>query len=258
MPELSIIIPTLNGLRNLRPCLESIERHTRASHETIVMANACDEDTARFLDSRPGITSIRTVENRYFTDAVNAGIARASGRYVFLLNDDTVLLRDDWFDFYRRHLELDPRIAVVGPYWKNIEELPFGWIEPYATLYRREIFDRFGGLPRFDFSFVLWWSDIYHAYKLMRAGYYLLPLARPVVDTFVFHRRIGESGETVLSLKATLPRGCFEFPGKELMYRRLGIGSESELAGYYDGSVWDAGRALGMPTPAGERERATS
>jgi len=192
------------------------------------------------------VKSIRDTGNKFFTAAVNAGISHASGRYVFLLNDDTVLLREDWFPFYKRHLELNPRIAIVGPYWKNIDELPYGWIEPYATLYRREVFERFGGLPYFDFSFILWWSDIYHAYKLMRAGYYLLPLSRPVVDAFVFHRRIGESGRTVLSLKPSLPRECFNFHGKGVMYRRLGIESERDLAGYYGGAVWGAEDVLGM------------
>lgn len=253
MPELSIVIPTLNNLAHLVPCIESIRRTTRASHEIIVYANACDGATARYLDSLPDVVAIADPENRFFTDAVNAGIARARGRYVFLLNDDTVLRRDDWFEFYRRHLELDPRIAVVGPYWKNIEELPFGWIEPYATLYRREVFERFGGLPSFDRSFILWWSDIYHAYQLMRAGYYLLPLARAVVDVFVHHRRVGESGGTVLGLRPTLPRECFEFHGRALMYRRLGIASERQLAGYYRGTVWgpahvgEAGTGTAVP-----------
>jgi hypothetical protein len=135
---------------------------------------------------------------------------------------------------------------MVGPYWKNIDELPYGWIEPYATLYRRGLFDRLGGLPFHDRSFLLWWSDIYHAYKVMREGYYLLPLARPVVDAFVHHRRVGESGNTVLRLRPTLPRACFEFHGKTLMYRRLDITRESDLAGYYGGAVWEAERVHGF------------
>lgn len=238
MPELSIIIPTLNRLDNLVPCIESIRRYTSTSYEIIVYANSCDAPTAQYLDAQAGVKSLRDTGNRFFTEAVNLALSEATGKYVFLLNDDTIIRRGDWVDFYKRHLELDPRIAIVGPYWKNIDELPYGWVEPYATLYRREVFDRFGGLPFFDSSFILWWSDIYHAYKLMHAGYYLLPLARSVVDAFVFHRRIGESGDTVLRLKPTLPTECFQFHGKALMYRRLGIGNEADLAGYFGGRIW--------------------
>jgi GT2 family glycosyltransferase len=242
MTEVSIIIPTLNRVDNLAPCIESVRRHTRVAHEIIVYANRCDAAMASYLDRQPDLKAIRDTENRFFTPAVNRAIATATGRYVFLLNDDTVIRRPDWFAFYRQHLELDSRIGVVGPYWKNIEELPYGWIEPYATLYPRAIFERFGGLPYFDFSFVLWWSDIYHAYTLMNAGYYLRPLSRSVVDEFVHHRRIGESGATVLRLRPTLPRGCFHFHGKALMYRRLGVRSERDLVGYYGGDVWSPAR----------------
>ncbi len=245
MTELSIIIPTLNRLDNLVPCIESIKLRTSVDFEIIVYANACDRDTADYLDSAD-VRSIRDPENKFFTEAANRAIETATGRYVFLLNDDTVLLRDDWFAFYQRHLEIDPRIAVVGPYWKNIDELPYGWIEPYATLYRRDVLVSSGGLPYFDFSFVLWWSDIYHAYRLMRDGHYLLPLSRSVVDAFVHHRRVGESGDTVRRLKPTLPDECFHFHGKELMYRRLEIGDERDLAGYYDGAVWGPERTLGF------------
>ena len=245
MRDLSIVIPTLNRLDNLVPCIESIRRCTSVDHEIIVYANQCDQRTAAYLDSNSDVRSIRDPQNRFFTDAVNRAIQTATGRYVFLLNDDTVLRRDDCFEFYQRHLEIDPRIAVVGPYWKNIAELPYGWIEPYATLYRREIFEHLGGLPYFDVSFTLWWSDIYHAYKLMHAGYFLLPLARSVVDAFVFHRRIGESGDTVLRVKPTLPRECFEFHGKDLMYDRLSIRRDEDLAGYYGGTVWGPGHILG-------------
>lgn len=239
MIDLSIIIPTLNNLRDLTPCLDSIRRTTRVSHEVLVYANACTEETAHFLDRRADVRAICDSRNLYFTQAVNAALAEACGRYVFLLNDDTVILRDDWFDVYREQLELDSRIAMVGPYWKNIDELPYGWIEPYATLYRREAFEAFGGLPFHDASFVLWWSDIYHAYALMRDGFYLRPLARPLVDGIVHHRRVGESGATVLRLKPTLPEACFSFHGKTLMYERLGIESDARLAGYYEGVVWD-------------------
>lgn len=239
MPDLSIIIPTLNNVRDLAPCLESVRRTTRVSHEILVYANACTPETADFLEREPGIRPILDERNAYFTEAVNRAIAQARGRYVFLLNDDTVIRRDDWFDVYRHHLELDPSIAVAGPYWKNIDELPYGWIEPYATLYRRSIFEQFGGLPFHDESFVLWWSDIYHAYTLMKAGYHLRPLARPVVDSLVYHRRVGESGATVLKLKPRLPRECFAFHGKDLMYRRLGIAGDDDLAGYFEGEVFD-------------------
>jgi len=243
MLDVSIVIPTLNRLECLGPCIESIHRYTSVRYEIIVYANCCTRETAAYLHSARHVRAMIDSENRYFTEAVNRAIAQAHGRYVFLLNDDCVVLRPDWFAFYHGLLCLDRRIAMVGPYWKNIDELPYGWIEPYATLYPRQIFERFGTLPYFDDSFVLWWSDIYHAYKLMVAGYRPFPLQREVVDAFVHHRRAGESGDTVLSVKECLPRECFTFHGRDLLYRRLGISDDRELAGYFGGKVW-GGEAL--------------
>lgn len=238
MLDVSIVIPTLNRLDCLVPCIESIHRHTAVRYEIIVYANCCTRETAAYLRSARHVRAMIDNENRFFTEAVNRAIAQARGRYVFLLNDDCVVLRPDWFAFYQGLLRLDRRIAMVGPYWKNIDELPYGWIEPYATLYPRQIFERLGPLPYVDDSFVLWWSDIYHAYKLMAAGYHPFPLQREVVDSFVHHRRVGESGDTVLSAKERLPKECFTFHGRDLLYQRLGITDDRRLAGYYGGKVW--------------------
>jgi GT2 family glycosyltransferase len=239
LPFLSIIVPTLNRLDTLAPCLESIERSTHVRHEVIVCANECNEETAAFLDDRPQLRSIRTAHNRFFTAAVNDAIGMARGEYVFLMNDDCHVAELEWVDFYVSLLEVDPRIGVVGPHWKNIDELPWGWIEPYAAMYRRSIFDELGPLPHFDESFCLWWSDIYHAYRLMKHGYYLLPLERSLADSVVAHARpAGGHGETVLRMRETLPADCFEFHGKELMYERLGITDEACLAGYFGSRVW--------------------
>lgn len=231
--KLSIIIPTLNRVKELENCLRSIRATTDVVYEVIVYANECRDETLTLLQNFPEVQVIADSQNKFFTEAVNIAISKASGEYVFLLNDDTILLRTDWFEFYQSKLDLNPRIGAVGPYWKNISELPFGWIEPYASMYRRSIFEECGFLPFVDDSFVLWWSDIYHSYKLMKQGRYLYPLKRAVVDCYVQHLRVGESGDTVLAFKEKLSPECFNFHGKQLMYQRLGIGSDSELAGYY-------------------------
>ena len=71
-----------------------------------------------------------------------------------------------------------------------------------------------------------------------RDGYFLRPLARAVADAYVWHKRNGESGDTVQRLRPTLPADCFDFHGKALMYERLGIRRDEALAGYYGGVVW--------------------
>jgi glycosyltransferase involved in cell wall biosynthesis len=237
--SVSIIVPTHDNVTTLSGCIESILQHTSEPFELIVIDNSSTDHTAEYLDAKPGVILLRPGRNLFFTKAINLGLRHATGEFVFLMNDDCLVLRSDWLDFYASLLVRDPRIGAVGPYWGAIEELPYGWIEPYASMYPKQVFDELGELPFYDESFLLWWSDIYHSYKLMKHGRQLVPLARPVVERFVHHRREGESGETVRRMRPHLPRSCFEFHGKALMYKRLGIRGDDELAGYYGDRVWD-------------------
>jgi len=236
--KISIVIPTHNNLRSLKDCLHSVIANSIRPYEIIVLDNASADGTKEYLAGLPEVRYIRNRKNLFFTKAVNKGIAASGGKYIFCLNDDCVILRKDWQGFYLSCLKKNRKIGVAGPYWKNISELPFGWIEPYAALYPAEVFRKIGPLPYYDDSFLLWWSDIYHAYKLMSRDYLLLPLARPLVDSFIRHCRTGESGETVLKFKPRLAKECFSWHGKKVMYRRLGIKDEDRLCGYYQGKIF--------------------
>lgn len=238
--ELSIIIPTLNRRDTLVPCLESAIRNTNVDFEIIVYANSCEPETRDLLREYPGVRAIEDQENRFFTDAVNEAIIQSSGRFVFLLNDDCELRNAQWFPFYKALLDMDENIAMLGPHHHFPEILPYGWVEPFASMYRRETLDLIGLLPKFDDSFVLWWSDIYHSYHAMNMGMFPMALEPVLVDRFVEHKRCVESGDTVLQFRNVLPSECFEFHGKSLMYERLGIKDESRLAGLYGGRIWGA------------------
>lgn len=239
--ELSIIIPTLNRRETLEPCLDSVVRNTRVDFEIIVYANCCEPETLNLLNRYPEVRAIEDQENSFFTDAVNRAILQSQGRYVFLLNDDCEVRNDQWFPFYQSLIDADEDIAMTGPHHHYPEILPYGWIEPFASMYRRETLEQIGLLPKIDDSFVLWWSDIYHCYHAMKMGLYPMALEPVLVDRYVEHKRTGASGATVLKFRHTLSNECFEFHGKAVMYERLGIEDDSHLAGFYGGRVWGPG-----------------
>ncbi|MFT5115038.1 MAG: GT2 family glycosyltransferase [Parasphingorhabdus sp.] len=237
--DLSIVIPTLNRLDTLLPCINSIQRNTSIEYEIIVYANECTELTFNSLCFLDGVKVIADKQNSYYTQAINRAATRAQGDYLFLLNDDCLIQKPDWLITYKNLIELDSSIAVVGPFWHNIDALPYGWIEPYAAMFPRQIFEHIGGLPYFDDSFVLWWSDIYFAYKAMQMGYYTLPVQPELIAQSVHHLRpTGDHGDTVKRFQSILRPECFEFHGKTLMYKRLDILNESGLTGYYASKVW--------------------
>jgi GT2 family glycosyltransferase len=88
----SAIIPNWNGLRYLQPLFDSMAG--QPFNEVIVVDNGSTDGSPEWAESR-GARVIRFPENRGFAAAVNAGVARASGDIVAILNND-VRLHSDW------------------------------------------------------------------------------------------------------------------------------------------------------------------
>jgi GT2 family glycosyltransferase len=92
MSDVTIIIPTLNGLHLLKICLKSIYNQTFQTFEVILVDNGSDDGTAKWVRSHyPTVKVLSFSVNKGFSAAVNEGIRRCEGRYVFLLNNDTEL-----------------------------------------------------------------------------------------------------------------------------------------------------------------------
>jgi glycosyltransferase involved in cell wall biosynthesis len=96
-PDLSIVLVNWNTCDLTSAALESIERHTRGLlYEVIVVDNGTTrDDSVRELPRRfPSIRLISNPRNLGFSVSSNQGIAMASGRYVLLLNSDTIQTED--------------------------------------------------------------------------------------------------------------------------------------------------------------------
>ena len=91
--NVSVVIPNYNGARFLNECLKSINRKTVL--EIIVIDNgSSDESIDIILKNHPDVILIKNERNCGFAKAVNQGILRARGEYVFLFNNDAILAND--------------------------------------------------------------------------------------------------------------------------------------------------------------------
>lgn len=92
--DVSIIIVNWNTCAILRDCLESVYQQTEnLDFETIVIDNASSDDSVSMVREQfPQVRLIANQENRGFAAANNQGLEVASGRYVLLLNSDTIVL----------------------------------------------------------------------------------------------------------------------------------------------------------------------
>jgi GT2 family glycosyltransferase len=88
-PDLSVVVVTHNGcelaLRTLRSARASLGR---ARAQWVVVDSASSDGTPEAIEREFGDVEVLRVANRGFAAGNNAGIARARGRYVLLLNPD--------------------------------------------------------------------------------------------------------------------------------------------------------------------------
>lgn len=85
MVDLSIVIVSYNTKKLLLACLQSIKEYTKEiSYEIVVVDNAS-------TDGSQELALIKNKKNVGFAAANNQGIKKSRGRYVLLLNSDTLI-----------------------------------------------------------------------------------------------------------------------------------------------------------------------
>jgi len=115
MVDVSIIIVSWNTKDKLNDCLISIYRQApKLTYEVIVVDNASGDGSAEMVKREfPEAILLQNDENRGFAAANNIGMAVAQGRYVLLLNSDTIVL-DNAIGQAISFADLHPESAVVG------------------------------------------------------------------------------------------------------------------------------------------------
>lgn len=93
--DLSIAVISYNTRDLLLACLQSVQdRTTGVDYELIVVDNASHDGSVDAVRTRfPQVTVIANPENSGFAKACNQAAAVSSGRYLLLLNSDTVMQR---------------------------------------------------------------------------------------------------------------------------------------------------------------------
>ncbi|MCU0501483.1 MAG: glycosyltransferase family 2 protein [Anaerolineae bacterium] len=142
-PDLSIIIVNWNTRELLRGCLAALTEDGRrktdslsppsvlrppSSVEIIVVDNASADGSVEMVQREfPDVRLILNEGNLGFARANNRGIAASRGRYVLLLNSDTVA-SPDALEMLVTFMDAHPEAGVVGPCLRR----PDGTAQPYA------------------------------------------------------------------------------------------------------------------------------
>jgi len=121
--DISIIIVNYNTRRVTQNCLNSIYEHTNGiSFEVIVVDNNSQrDDSKKYLKEDNRIIFIENQENIGFGKANNLGYQFAKGKYIFLLNSDTILLNNAVKIFFNKMEELSAEVFCIGTRLKSPE-----------------------------------------------------------------------------------------------------------------------------------------
>lgn len=111
--ETSIITINYNGLKDTCALIETISLND--TMEMIVVDNASTNDEASVIKEKyPYIQVIRSKQNLGFAGGNNLGIKAAKGKYLFLINNDTIF-KDFNIQALINRLEQSDKIALACP-----------------------------------------------------------------------------------------------------------------------------------------------
>ena len=117
--ELSIITINYNGLKDTCALIETIPFNDKM--EVIVVDNASTNDEVSEIQNRfPYVTIIKSDKNLGFAGGNNLGVKAAKGKYLFLVNNDTIFKEFNIQALINR-LESSDNIGIVCP------KIRFAW-----------------------------------------------------------------------------------------------------------------------------------
>jgi GT2 family glycosyltransferase len=146
--DLSIVIICWNDQRVLADCLRSIFTRTQEIRfEVIISDNGSTDGSVKYLREKfPKVRVIENGANLGFAKGNNAGIRASQGKYVLILNPDTIVHEgalDRWVRFADQHAEAGAFGCRVlnpdGTYQGSARPFPTIWRDILAAFYLRSL-----------------------------------------------------------------------------------------------------------------------
>jgi glycosyltransferase len=161
--KVTIITPTFNSAKTLSHNLNSVARQSYKNIEHIIVDNCSSDGTLELAKKYPHISQIISEKDNGIYDAMNKGIANASGDIIGILNSDDYLASEHTIAnivseflvsradaIYGNLIYVDnknpskiKRLWLAGSY--KPKQFYSGWTLPHPTLYvKKRVYEEFG------------------------------------------------------------------------------------------------------------------
>ncbi len=209
--KISIITITYNSEATLADTIESVVSQTYSDMEYIIVDGGSTDNTLSIIDSyRDKISKVISEKDRGLYDALNKGIAMASGDVIGMIHSDDFYTGEDVLEKIARAISEHDADAVYADLYyvdKNDTSLIFrkwksgnykhgmflkGWMPPHPTFFaKKECYEKFGS---FNMSLVSS-AD----YELMLRFIHKHQIRLAYLPEFIIKMRVG--GKSNVSLK---------------------------------------------------------
>lgn len=206
-PSISIIFPNFNGGNEPIDCLYSIKKliYPKKLIEIIVIDNNSTDGSNKTIKKMfPDVKLIQNLYNTGYVNAINQGIRKSKGKYLFIANDDLEFEPSSILNLVR-HIGIDSKIGIIGGkiYFKtrrnkisstgydmnlftghiapssnfnNIHQVQ--WIQGCAMLVRKSVLEKIGLLDE-NFS-KFYFEDVDLCWRARIAGFKVLYIPQAV------------------------------------------------------------------------------
>lgn len=268
-PLVSIVIPNMDHVDDLKKCIDSITAKSTWKHYEIVIVENNSKEPRTFeyyrsIESRPEIRIVKWEGGFNFSAICNHGVRAAKGDYILLLNNDIQVITPDWLEQMLMFAQRDDVGAVgamlyypddtiqhagvilgiggvAGHSHKYFERGKYGYasrltiaqnlsaVTAACCMISRNAWERVGGL---DEGFTVAFNDVDLCMRIRKAGY--LIVWTPYAELYHFESK---------------SRGAEDTPEKQTRFK-------SEIDRFYEkwGDALKAGDPYYNPNLTLERE----
>lgn len=198
--RLSILLVNYNGIRYLVPCLESIFQFAPPGTQVILEDNASTDGSLETIETNfPQVEIVRSDRNLGFAGGNNLAGEKANGKFILLLNVDTVLLEPiaaavDWLEEHSTWGALtinmvdgaDESAACTGKFpsplrfvllrsmlvrpgqYQGATAYDVDWVQGSFLLMRGDLWKRLNGL---DERYFMYAEDVDLCKRIQKSGY---------------------------------------------------------------------------------------